>query len=1419
MFRAITLWLIRRSQFVMAAAVLWAIAGVWVVWQTPMDAVPDLSENQVLVHADWPGQSPPEIERRITRPLALALQGLPGVKTIRGSSDVGYSLLHLIFDDSVSFQEARRRAADRLSELNLELPAGVSPRLAADGIPTGQIFWYTVEGTSTDLAELRQLQDQVVGPQLRSVPGVAEVASVGGFVAEYHIHADLGRLANAGLTLADLETGLMSITRSAGGQVMNSANSEFLVRSTIASGAGGRSPQEELTQRLRMFEECLLPVSDGRSVRLDQVARIAIGTAPRRGVFEKDGSEAVAGIVHLRYGFNPLAVTRAVRQRLEQIGDGLPTGIRLVACYDRTPLILHAVDTVTRTLLESLLVTSVCVILVMRHWRTSLVIVGTLPLVVLGAFLGMWALRQVGAADIQTNIMSLAGIVVSIGVLVDSSIVVAENVTHELHRRFKNRPVEGNVDEIVADACATVGKPAFLAVLMMIISFLPVFALQGIDGRMYQPLAWTKTLVLLSAAGLTLALVPVLCARLIRGRLRDESESSIVQSVIGVYRPVLSYLMDRPLPLVMLLCVTIIAGAAATGADLLVRLCTVISIGVVWWMAKGLPRKGLLIASIVIIALVLQGTMRPIGLALRLPLDEGMVMDMPITVPRVSVLQALDDLKARNMILCRFPEVKMVTGKAGRADTPFDPAPIDMIETMVEFYSRERWPSRRLLRPDAEVFAAHILRTLTESELVEPAQNSTELLHEIVDAGLVRYDAVQREVCWQRLQLFQTELSRRLAFMLVSSIAGRLQNCQALTASLPESVLHGLSAELSPYDVKRLGSQVDRNDVHILVRETKRLLHERGHLRPEPVDDFRLRTLSTRVANAARRGFGVEPITFEDELQSLLQVEADRRWSRYLVELNADLRSRAPAIWVQVVCSELFARQAILDEGLKNTWKQVLSARYGSSLPQTHHAGQHQGIPPISTLPDIDPHPRYDAAIRDLTAHIAKRLWLWPHDSESLNCVAGEMDLAVQMPGWANVWTKPIQNRVDMLATGVNSEVGVRVLGRDLEAVVRASEEIARSLRDLSGAADVVADPIRGKGYVKVVVDPAKAAEQGVALVDLDQIIAMSNEGRIVGRLDDGQSVRSLRLKVPGTADDPIDGLRQLAVPCRSAILPPGDRFGVGTSLQTVRVDAVADVLVEDGPATIKSENGWLRNYVRLNVRGQDPTVFVAAARQHVQQTIKLPPGVFIEWTGQFEHASRTRRMMLWMTPLAVVSILVILVLAFRDLADAGLMLLSVPGALAGGVVCQWLMGFPFSVAVGIGYIACFGMAAATSMVMLVYLREAVAQAGGLQRMSLLELRTAVMSGAVHRLRPKLLTEATTILSLAPMLWSTGIGADVIRPMAAPVLGGILIADEVVDLLLPIVFFAVRRRRWIKINSQLPQSGSVPPATEDVTSC
>ncbi len=1296
-------WVLHHERLVLSVVCVLALAGVAAVMNTPIDALPDLSENQVLVYSPWPGQRPPEIERRVTRPLSAALQGIPGLVSVRGSSELNFSLLHLIFDDGISFQEARARARARLAAIDLELPAGVTAQLAADGIPTGQIFWYTVEGRETDLVELRRLQDDIVAPQLRTVAGVAEVASVGGFHAEYHLQLDLEKLAASQVSIADLED-------------------LKLLTSSPSSIAG---------------EPDTIALASGKQLQVDDVGRIVIGTSPRSGLFEKDGTEVVAGIVHLRYGHNPLTVTRNVLDRIQQITDRLPSNVRLVPCYDRTPLILGAVQTVTRTLLEAMLVTALCVILVLRHWGTSLVISVTLPLAVLGAFLWMAVLSISGVTVIQTNIMSLAGIVVSIGVLVDSAIVMTDSVSHQLRAHFGDQPVTGDTREIVATACAKVGWPAFLAILVMLVSFLPVFALQGIDGRMYGPLAWTKALSLLSVAVLTVSVVPVLCHKLIRDRIRAESESAIVRGFADVYRPMLEYLLDRPLPLIGLLSVTLILGAAATGNDWLVRTAVGVGLAACWRTSH--RRRTFAIASAVVLLAGLAGPtcMRPIGLSLRVPLDEGMVMDMPITVPNISIAQAGDDLKARNMILCRFPEVAMVSGKAGRAETAFDPAPLDMIETMVEFRPTQLWPHRRLLRDQALSHAMTVVEALQRADLVEASEDLPAIANQIVDAGLPRFDAIAREVCWQRWQVNQAELGRELAIALTQSIADRLWREHKLQTPLSDAEVRGIASELPLQDIQRLGQRADQITIGVLVK----LVLEQLDVTSEP--------------NV-------------DGILSELQRRSERRCRTFVRQLNFELRGRAAKTWTQIVCGELVTRRAIKDDALRTTWTQILQASYATNLEQpTAATHDHAGIPPTSRLPIIDPHRQYDRLIKELNDAFAKDIWLWPHDRGSLTVTGAELDVSVMMPGWANVWTRPIQNRVDMLASGVNSEVGVRIMGDDFDSVVKTSEAVANVIRMVPGATDVIADPIRGKDYTHWTPDEQQLLRLGLTMSDATDVEQLFNQGRVIGTVDGGTNSLALRLYLIGSSFD---------------------RLGIVTTTS--------------GPATIKSEGGRLRNYVRFNVRGGDPNEVIAEAKTELARQKVLPAGIELEWTGQFEHAARTRARLVWLVPLVLLLIGVILYAVFRDAADAALMLMSVPGALAGGAMCQWLLGVPFSVAVGVGYITCFGMAAATSMIMLVYLRESVASAGDFSSLSAADLRGAVINGAVQRLRPKLLTEATMIFSLAPMLWSDGAGADVIRPMAAPVLGGILVADEVVDLLIPILFYRVRKQRQKKLAKQ-----------------
>ncbi len=1397
---------IRHRTIVVLAAALCAVAGLVAAVRTPMDAVPDLSENQVIVFTNWPGHGPQEVDEHVTHPLSLQLQGLSGVRVVRGSSDVGYSMLHVIFEDRVSFEIARRGVQERLASLESDLPAGVVPRLAADGIPTGQIFWYTIEGEGYDLAQLRAMQDWTIAPQLRSVPGVAEVASVGGFVAELLIQVDPALLALHGLTVRDLGDELSRTTTTVGGHVLHKGNAEFVVQlgvgteSTSTADSATRGPLDEWEQRR-------IPLANGQSLRLGDVAKVSRGPAARRGMFEKDGNETVAGIVHLRYGHNPLEVTRAVRARLRELIPGLPTGVRVVPCYDRTPLITGAVATVSRTLVEALLVAAICVLLVLRHFRAWLVIALTLPLSVLGTFLGMSLLRAAGWVDVQTNIMSLAGIVISIGILVDSSIVMTENVMHRLRERFGDEPVRGDVRDTVADACRTVGRPVFCSILVMLVSFAPVFALGGIDGRMYHPLAWTKSLVLVSAAILAVTLVPALCTLLVRGRMRDETDSALVRSVIGVYRPILASLLDRPAPLIAVLAMTLVLAAAPLGSPFVFRTVLFGALVLVAWTMSSRWSRIVGVVGLIALALFAEQTMRPLGTELRLPLDEGMVMDMPITIPRASIAQSGDDLKARNMVLCRFPEVLMVTGKAGRADTPFDPAPLDMIETMIEFRAHDLWPKRRLLSADAERMAAQFLNELSEARLIDSVPQDQQ--HEIVDAALFRFEAVQRETAWQLTQAFQTQLQHDLSRFVVEQTGRGLHGSGRLVRGLTPSDVAVVSQSLPIAATRELALSPHEEALAALWHRILEGL-ERQQLM-QNVDAVRSSPPGAVAEFFGSMGdmLGLERSTPETRVLAAVKQEYHRRWLAHVAELNRELHRRAAPMWLRLVRDECFARRPVFDADLAAVQEQVRRVR--STPPKPHDGSAHNSLP---SLPLIDPHPRCDALVRQLTDEFSRSLLLWPHDSDSLAGFGGEMDRALQMPGWTNVWTRPIQNRVDMLATGVNTEVGVRVLGRRLEDVVAASEQIASVLKDVPGAADVVADPIRGKGVIQIVPDPHRAAELGVSLSDLQAVLEAALSGRVVSQMFDGRERTAVRLRIAQhSVEEDEESLRRLPIPCRPPLGQHVENAAhsssssaltasslMASSLDTVPLEAVAQVSVIEGPATIKSENGWLRNYVRLNVRDRSPFDVVADARRIVAGRVTLPLGVFVEWTGQYEHAAQTRRTLLILVPCVLLIILAILFVTYRDWADAGLMLLSAPGALAGGVLCQWLLGYKFSIAVGVGYIACFGMAAATGIVMLVYLREAVERAGGLAQLTLPELKQAVLNGAVHRLRPKLLTEATTVLGLAPMLWSTGVGAEVIRPMAAPVLGGILIADEVIDLLIPVLFYHVRRRRWERLH-------------------
>ncbi|HZW32918.1 MAG TPA: efflux RND transporter permease subunit [Isosphaeraceae bacterium] len=1311
MIDAIITFSTRHRFLVIGASLVLAALGGWAAWDTPVDAIPDLSENQVIVFTEWKGHGPREIEDQVTYPMTLGLRGLRGVRVVRSSSDVGFSMISVIFEDGVPIVEARRRVAERMARLGGQLPQGAAPELAPDAPATGQIFWYTVEGGGLDLGRLRAIQDWYVRPQLGSVPGVADVSSVGGFPIEYQVAPDPDRLSIFGVTLADLVQAIAASNAATGGHVLHKGNAEYVVRGVGWLGASPRPGDESFDPRraVRDLENVVLPARGGGTIRLAEVAEVTIGPGFRRGVLEKDGNEVTGGVVLMAHGENPLEVTRRLKAKIRELQAGLPRGVRIVPFYDRTPLIEGAVATVRNTVLEAMASASLCVLLVLLHVRTSLVIAATLPLAALSSFLVMALLRHTGVVDIQANAMSLAGIAISIGVLVDSSVVMAENVMHRLREHFGDQVVRGDVRAVVLPACLAVGRPIVFSVAIMVLSFLPVFALGGIEGKMFHPLASTKTFALASVAVLAITLVPALCTLLIRGRLRSEQENPLVRVVIEVYRPVLLYLMDHPAILAGILGVTFLLGFAPLGSRPILLGTLLLAMVATAVLARS--RLGAVAgpAAMLVAALAAESSMTPLEHEFMTPLDEGMVMDMPITVPRASVVEAVDDLKARDMILCRFPEVDMVVGKAGRAETPTDPAPMDMIETMVNFRPRAFWPRRKLRTSDAQRQVVAVLDALLSRRVIEPPVDGTArdaLVDQAVGAALARFDAASREYAYHRNQ----ELVRE-------------------------------SGGVSP-----------------------------SALEPSDPAEARLVPL----------------------------------WRRHVDQLDNELLARAAPLFTRLALEELLERARILDPAVAAHRAAAARLRAAAVDAATHprvspSPGHHHHAARSASTPLLEPQPALEAIQDELARRFGRWLLLWQAGRDELTRFGGEMDAAVSMPGWTNVWTMPIQNRVDMLATGVNTPIGIRVLGRSLEDVVRGSEEVARVVKGLPGAVDVVADPIRGKPYIEVRLDRERAARLGVGAGEVNEVIETAMGGKVVTTTVEGRERHPVVVRYGRSRRQDEDSVRNLLVMAHGT----GHGAGLpGGGPHPVPLAEVAEIRVVEGPATIKSENGLLRNYVRLSARGRDAAELVEEAKTAVARDAKLPSGVFLEWTGQFEHAIRARRTLTLVVPIVVVLIFLILYWTYHDLADAALMMLAVPGAIAGGLFFQWLLGWKLSVTVWVGYIACFGMATSTGIIMLVYLREAVTRAGGLDRISRGALRQAVVDGAVHRLRPKLLTEGTVVIGLVPLLWSTGVASEIIRPMAAPVLGGILVADEVIDLFLPIVFYWVRYRRWQRLHAR-----------------
>src|SRR5215212_2710873 len=805
---------IRNRFLVIVLAAALAIAGVYATLNTPVDAIPDLSENQVIVFTDWMGRSPKEIEDQITYPLSRKLQGLAGVRTVRSSSEFNFSMITIIFNDDIEFYFARQRVSERLDQAATFLPAGAVPYLAPDATALGQIYWYTVETSPAhpiDPGRLWALNKFYIAPQINGAGGVADVAVVGGTPLEYQIDVRPEDLRAYGITLGDVFSAVAQSNMPAGGGVVQKNNAEYIVR-----GVGWIKNKYDI-------EDTVVKEVNGTPIYIKTIATVQLGTQFRRSVFEKDGSEVTGGAVLMRHGENPLAVTERVKDKIQELQPGLPQGVRVLPAYDRTRLIHGAIHTLTEVMWHEMIIASLAVLLILMHFRSVFVICVTLPLAVLFSFLLMWLLRQMGIIDIQANIMSLAGITISIGILVDQAIVMTENATHHLKLHFGDRKVTGDIRELVIQPCRTVGRPIFFSVMIMLLSFIPVFMLSGQEGKYFHPLAFTKSFAMLGVALISVTLVPALIPTFLKGHLRSEEENWIVRSFINIYKPLLTWALPRRNLVMWAFAVLLVIAAgifplqallgmgasqdlpaadyrwSAPFEHLLQFLTGTATAAVAWQVCflltfaivasltvvftRGRRWQLLSLASLVLIGLWAYHLPK-IGVVYMPKLDEGALLDMPVTVPRASVTQVADDLKARDALLRGYPEVESVIGKAGRADTPTDPAPLEMVETFVNFRPTELWPKRVLRYADAAEQTKRVLEQLETRGFILRVPQEKDRQSLAIDASqkaLVRFDETMRELALLRYTELDSDLAPELTRYAIAETVRQMREAGNLT--------------------------------------------------------------------------------------------------------------------------------------------------------------------------------------------------------------------------------------------------------------------------------------------------------------------------------------------------------------------------------------------------------------------------------------------------------------------------------------------------------------------------------------------------------------------------------------------------------------------------------------------------------------
>lgn len=1052
---------IKNRFLVLLGLVLTVVWGVYSVMRIPLDAIPDLSENQVVVMTDWPGRSPQTVEDQVTYPLASNLQGLPGVKAIRAASQLGLSMVYVIFEDSVDIYWARTRVAERLGTLKTSLPGGVSPAMGPEGTGVGHVFWYTVEGEGQDLGTLRAIQDWYVRPQLASVAGVAEVASVGGFSKQYQVDLDPERLAVHDLSVGDVVGALRQSNSEGSGGILEQNSQEFAVR-----GRGYARSIPDLEHTVVKTD------GSGTPIMVKDVATVQMGSELRRGLLEKNGTGEVAGgIIVMRYNENAKAVIDRVKAKIAEIAPGLPAGVKIVPSYDRSELIDRAVDTLTHALIEEAVIVTLFHLAFMMHLASAFVIVLAIPISVLIAFILMQSL------GISSNIMSLGGIAIAVGVLVDSAIVMVENAYRRL---AEGEPVKSHEDYVraITQAAQQVGRPIFFSLIIILLSFAPVFLLEGQEGKLFRPLALTKSFSMAGAAIIAITVVPVMMIYLLKGHLRPESQNPISVFFLKGYRPLLE---------------------------------------------AALKHRWTTLVSALLVVLLSMPIAASIGKEFMPPLDEGSLLYMPTTLPDLNITEAKRLIQVQDKLIMSVPEVDHVLGKVGRAESATDPAPVSMFETIILLKPKEQW------RP-----------------------------------GITREDLI------------------------------------------------------------------------------------------------------------------------------------------------------------------------------------------------------------------------------------------------------AELDGKLQIPGVANGWTQPIINRINMLSTGVRTDLGVKIFGHDLGKLEQLAIEAEGILRTVPGAQDIYAERVIGGRYMDVELDREKISRYGLNVGDVNDAIEAALGGTVVTSTVEGRQRFAIRVRYARDFRDTLEALESTYIATRlGALASPGTApaapaggMGMGApaappnpvpvrpaaQAQRVPLSALAHLRVTSGAPMIASENSVLRSIVYLNVRGRDMGTFVEEARQALTTRMNLPPGYFINWSGQYENQLRASQRLRLLIPIVLMIIAILLYFTFHSASSAAMVLLTLPFALSGGIFLQKLLNYNFSVAVWVGYIALAGVAVETGVVMLIYLHEALDRRLARGAVTEEDIRAATIEGAVLRLRPKLMTVLAAIIGLLPIMWSHGTGSDVMRPIATPMIGGLLTSMILVLVVIPVVF-------------------------------